>query len=69
LERKEMTMRSIDGLDRISWAVWDTRLGIVADVTRLSARRWHVEDYYSGVCATFKTRSQAFHYAMLLPEN
>lgn len=61
-------MRGIDTLDRQSWAIWDPRLGVVADVTRLSARRWHVEDYDSGVCAIFKTQSQAVHYAMQLPD-
>lgn len=60
-------MRSIDTLDRVSWAVWDDRHGVVADITRLSARRWHVEDYDSGVCAIFKTRSQAVYFAILLP--
>lgn len=60
-------MRSLDTLDRYSWAVWDVRLGIVADITRLSAHKWHVEDYDSGICAVFKTRSQATHYAMQLP--
>lgn len=61
-------MRSLDTICRQSWAVWDTRLGVVADITRLSARRWHVEDYNSGVCAVFRTRSQAHHYAMQLPD-
>lgn len=60
-------MREINTLDRQSWAVWDARLGIVADITRLSARKWHVECYNSAVCAIFKTRSQAVHYAMQLP--
>lgn len=62
-------MRSVDTLDRYSWAIWDARHGVVADVTRLSTSRWHVEDYFSGVCAVFKTRSQAFHFAMQLSEN
>lgn len=63
-----MGRREIDTLDRRSWAVWDSKLGIVADVTRLSQRRWHVEDYDSGVCSIFRTQSQAFHYANQLPD-
>lgn len=58
-------MREVETLDRCSWAVCD-RTGVVADVIRLSARRWAVEDYNEGGVAYFRTRSQAFHFALCL---
>lgn len=58
-------MREINTVDRYTWAVCD-RSGVVADVTRLSARRWAVEDYHDGGVAYFRTRSQAFQFAMCL---
>lgn len=58
-------MREVDTIDRYAWAVCD-RSGVVADVIRLSARRWAVEDYHGGGVAYFRTRSQAFHFAMSL---
>lgn len=58
-------MLEIDTLDRSTWAVCDRR-GVVADVYRLSATRWAVEDYAGGGISYFRTRSQAFHFAMCL---
>lgn len=63
-----LARKEIETLDRQSWAVWDRRHGIVADVTRLTKNRWHVEDYYGGSRSVFRTRSQAFHYAAQLPD-
>lgn len=60
-------MREVDGMDRDSYAVWDRRIGVVAEITRLSHCRWAVEDYSDGVVSYFRTRRQAIHYAMLLP--
>ena len=59
-------MREIDTLDRSTWALWDSSKGVVADVYRLSSKRWAVEDYGEGGIAYFRTRSQAFHFAMCL---
>ena len=59
-------MRDVETLDRNTFCVWDARKGIVADVTKLSARRWAVEDYYDGGVAYFRTRGQAMHFAMCL---
>ena len=61
-------MRELESLDRGTFAIWDRRLGIVADVTRLGRSRWAVEDYYAGCVAYFRTRAQAIHFAMQLPE-
>lgn len=58
-------MRELETLDRCTWVVCDSK-GVVADVIRLSARRWAVEDYQEGGFAYFRTRSQAFHFAMCL---
>lgn len=55
-------MRDLETLCRGEWAVCDRR-GVVADIIRLSPRRWSVECYHSGVTAFFRTRSQAFHFA------
>ncbi len=64
-----MARREIETMDRSTWAVWDARLGIVADITKMTKKRWAVEDYYSGVVTYFKTQSQAIHYATQLPDN
>jgi hypothetical protein len=63
-----MARREVETLDRATWAVWDRKLGIVADVQKLARHRWSVEDYYSGIVAYFRTQSQAMHYAMQLPD-
>lgn len=60
--------REIETLDRQTWAVWDHKLGVVADVCKLGKHRWGVEDYFSGVVAYFRTQTQAMHYAMQLPD-
>lgn len=62
-----MGRREIETLDRQTWAVWDSTYGIVADVIKLAPRRWCVEEYYTGVCAYFRTQRQAIHYANQLP--
>ena len=58
-------MREIETLDRSTFCVCD-RFGVVADITRLSARRWAVEDYHNGGVAYFRSRGQAVYYAMCL---
>ncbi len=63
-----MGRKEIAPIDRQSWVVWDSKHGIVADVTRLAKNRWRVEDYYSGACSTFRTQGQAMHYASQLPD-
>lgn len=62
-------MHGVETLDRQSWAIWDSTLGITADVIKLGRHRWAVEDYNSGIWAYFRTRSQAMHYAMQLPDS
>jgi hypothetical protein len=63
-----MGRKEIETLDRVTWAVWDSKHGIVADVVRLSKTRWHVEDYNSATCSIFRTQGQAIHYANQLPD-
>lgn len=63
-----MPQKEIETLDRITWAVWDQKHGIIADVGKLSKNRWFVEDYNGGGVAYFGTRGQAIHYAEQLPD-